>query len=332
MSRMIDNLGHAGLKPLPHQLAFITGHLAADARTLLAGMPQNLTQAEVLVIDNVSDYLFSGTTQEYWEWDRDFPCLAPPFPLFWMEYRAPTRIISDVRPDNVMPGTMFHSCGALIQGDAWQQVPQAIQEEIHLHLPPTDSQQPAWMLRLHTFIAREKHWIAYIGTRVSLLDAEGHAIFFGPSPRYRATLDLLPYAQDDVRTALGMLMNGSLMPIALAISFLHCRNVQLVERRPTAKRSHARTRRHGQPYYRYHELVIEPMRRILRTEGRADEVGLRQALHICRGHFKDYRGQGLFGKHHGIYWWDHHLRGCPQIGVVDKHYRVIPAAPQGGLA
>ena len=39
-----------------------------------------------------------------------------------------------------------------------------------------------------------------------------------------------------------------------------------------------------------------------------DPAGLKRALHICRGHFKDYReGRGLFAKTHGIWWWDFRL-------------------------
>jgi hypothetical protein len=35
--------------------------------------------------------------------------------------------------------------------------------------------------------------------------------------------------------------------------------------------------------------VIEPLRQILRTQGRAHEHGIAKAMHICRGHLRDYR-------------------------------------------
>jgi len=48
-------------------------------------------------------------------------------------------------------------------------------------------------------------------------------------------------------------------------------------------------------------------------------------LHITRGHFKDYRdGKGLFGKYQGLFWWDQHVRGDPDNGVVLKDYHVDP--------
>jgi len=50
----------------------------------------------------------------------------------------------------------------------------------------------------------------------------------------------------------------------------------------------------------------------------SDETGvsIQKALHICRGHFKDYRKSGLFGKIAGIFWWDQHARGSADCGIV----------------
>ena len=76
------------------------------------------------------------------------------------------------------------------------------------------------------------------------------------------------------------------------------------------------------PTVRYHVLEIEPLKRILRTEGKSEETGLKRALHICRGHFKDYREHGLFGKFKDIYWWDSQVRGNLSEGIVNKDYSV----------
>jgi len=64
------------------------------------------------------------------------------------------------------------------------------------------------------------------------------------------------------------------------------------------------------------------MRTILRKEGQVETQGLEKALHICRGHFKDYRTEGLFGKHKGMYWLSDHVRGHPRQGLVLKDYNV----------
>lgn len=110
---------------------------------------------------------------------------------------------------------------------------------------------------------------------------------------------------------------------AFVLSLMHCRNVTRREVVPPRALSKRNAERRGRPLVRYYTLDIEPMRKVLRTEGRMDEVGLKRALHICRGHFKDYRDSGgLFGRHKGLYWWDANVRGSVEGGVVAKDYSV----------
>jgi hypothetical protein len=120
----------------------------------------------------------------------------------------------------------------------------------------------------------------------------------------------------------------SMVPHMLAISFLHCKNVELVERTQVF---HTDTRQNGARLkkksklakVRYHMLTVEPVRKVLATEGNIDKVGMDKALHICRGHFKDYREHGLFGRYKGIYWWNQQLRGSKERGVMIKDYKEL---------
>jgi hypothetical protein len=123
------------------------------------------------------------------------------------------------------------------------------------------------------------------------------------------------------------------LPVLLALSFLHCKNVTITE--PARDQRHDRAaRRRGDPEgLTYHRLVIEPMQKSLRQA--ADEAGapgdLRVALHIMRGHFKHYeQGRGLFGKLHGRYWWPSQVRGTVQAGRVVKDYEVRPPTRSDG--
>ena len=126
----------------------------------------------------------------------------------------------------------------------------------------------------------------------------------------------------DIPKALGLRAVSNSFPAYFAISLMHCKNVELrpIDPPPALSKKHERKR--GRPLVRYHELNIEPMKTVLRTEGRIGEVGLSKALHICRGHFKDFRERGLFGKYKGVYWWPQQLRGNANDGVVIKDYRV----------
>jgi hypothetical protein len=82
-------------------------------------------------------------------------------------------------------------------------------------------------------------------------------------------------------------------------------------------------KQYGIPQTRFHTVVIDPMKKILRTEGQSERLGLKRALSICRGHFADYtHGGGLFGKHHGVYWIPQHVKGAAEAGTVVKDYAV----------
>lgn len=109
-------------------------------------------------------------------------------------------------------------------------------------------------------------------------------------------------------------------------SFAHCKNVELRRVEPDAKLSKKQLKRYGVPKFSYDVIDIQPMTKVLRTEGGMDSHGsLSTALHICRGHFKDYRQRGLFGKNKGLYWWDMHVRGDEASGVAKRDYTISPA-------
>jgi hypothetical protein len=94
----------------------------------------------------------------------------------------------------------------------------------------------------------------------------------------------------------------------LAISFCHCKNVDILRETVPPKVKAKRERSHGWSPDAWHALKIEPMQKELRGAGADEPGGLKRALHICRGHFKDYRGgHGLFGKVHGMWWWEPRL-------------------------
>lgn len=111
-----------------------------------------------------------------------------------------------------------------------------------------------------------------------------------------------------------------------AICVLHCTNVELVEHRPPSRppiRQGDRTR--SRKLLRYHTLTVTPATTTALAEPlNAGEVEHGVALHLMRGHFKDYRaGAGLFGRHNGLYWWGAALRGSGLHGIVDKDYEIV---------
>lgn len=108
-----------------------------------------------------------------------------------------------------------------------------------------------------------------------------------------------------------------------ALSFMHCKNVR-VEKSPAIpeKLRRARERNGKHPLFRHHTVIIDPSRPATGSAANDESEGSEQALHICRGHFKDFRERGLFGRQRGIYWWPMHARGSAENGTIGKDYEV----------
>jgi len=140
------------------------------------------------------------------------------------------------------------------------------------------------------------------------------------SPRHLTFSSWQPFSYDE-QCNLQEGLAALLFPVWLALSFCHCKNVEVVPQHHLQRGKPQRYR--GRPRVVYHTLNIHPMRRVLQGEGHSASTGLKRALSICRGHFKDYaQGKGLFGKLHGLYWWEQHLRGASQSGVSVADYAV----------
>lgn len=113
---------------------------------------------------------------------------------------------------------------------------------------------------------------------------------------------------------------------ATAFTFLSCKNVRIrrVEEPPKLVRKFEL--KHRWPRHSYHVLDIQPMRAVLAQADPTNAMTLARAMHVCRGHLKDYRERGLFGKAKGVYYWSPHLRGEAVAGTVAKDYRLRPPA------
>ena len=110
----------------------------------------------------------------------------------------------------------------------------------------------------------------------------------------------------------------------MGISFMNCKNVTRLEKREVSSPK-AVKRQNAPPFIKYYILDINPMKEVLRTEGHSESIGLKKALHICRGHFATYTAEKpLFGKYVGMFHRPDHVRGSAEKGVVVKDYNVKP--------
>ena len=261
----------------------------------------------VLLIDNVADYFYSGTDQEYWSLDKDFPNVAPPFPRFWCEFKLVNTIRSTKGNTDVSEW--------LPQGGRAGQLFVALRpEEVKGEGIPENAKWIYWLELFVDFHRRDVNADGPHGATFLCVDAAG-AVIGNPW--------MLSYAAAGTEEIMKNMM-AWYNPSFLAISFLHCKNVTLVDNvvdKPLAKKWASK---HGglQPTG-YKTLIIEPLKAILRREGRAHETGLQKAMHICRGHFADYtEGRGLFGKYHGKFWIPSVVRGSKGKAAPPREIKV----------
>jgi hypothetical protein len=256
-----------------------------------------LNNAEVINIQNVADYFYVSNDKEYWLY-TDFPNIAPPFENFFMEANLPSVINSEGKSikNNIIGkyGLLFSSEDVQgIQGQRW------VTNVIFF----TDIDE----IRRYPLYAL----LALDENGKMLCDERGII-----APKWAFENDQDKKVMDELRVFLSSLLDSAL----LAISFMHCKNVTLEEHRPGVP---GKRNRHG-PHITFKTLNIKPMKKILSEEGNSESTGLKRALHICRGHFKNFGGKGLFGKYTGTYWWDSQVRGKAENGLVIKDYKVTP--------
>lgn len=96
--------------------------LSPGERDLLLG-------AQRIVADEVAEYYYMGTDQEFWQISRDFPNLAPPFETFFIESRAPRAIVSRQYGAKRWTPDMGYEWGNLCQATSRQQRLEALADE-----------------------------------------------------------------------------------------------------------------------------------------------------------------------------------------------------------
>jgi hypothetical protein len=143
------------------------------------------------------------------------------------------------------------------------------------------------------------------GTFFMLIDEHGGLISQPTVQSFVAEVDMTAEKESLLRSYM-----VSIHPSLLAISFMHCKNVRIVDEQTPPRLAKKLESKKGYKPAAFKTLVIEPLKQILRREGKSDQVGLQKAMHICRGHFRDYRtGPGLFGKYHQLVWTPQTVRG-----------------------
>lgn len=337
MARMIDTLMEPGAK-----IAYCPGGKHVRAPMFEAEfLRQNRDAMEVIVADNVAEWVNKHAYNKQIDLAKDFPCIAPPFDLFWIEMHQPADFLHDRHRDGL---DVPHTIGGLFfanRREEWLALPSkpswarwaALGETVMPELAIATCHEhadAAWVMLSVPYVqypaapgeAVPMH--AHFSPSIIAIRADGSVVKH-PSAFVGGVKDDPTYTEADVKNA-SATVNQHLYYMFAALAFLNCKNVESPEIRPSAKLNKRRVERGKQPLVTYRVLGIAQMGERLRTEGRVGTEGLQMALHLCRGHWKTFKpDKPLFGKHVGTYAWANAAKGDAAHGIRVKDYVLTDA-------
>lgn len=288
----------------------IDGQFANYTRSDVAQLAVDCTTARVINLNNVSDYVESidrrlGT--------NNIPNAAPPFNSMFFEW--------DLRAENMSFGVWVQAFTNAEYREVEARANVAAVSPQHSDAARNLAAMragPGWVLNVMFVTANTINKIPYVLPTTAALQIAADGTV-GPVRIIQAATGT-PVAEENARNILDYL----LLVTCLGISFMHCRNVTLQPTEIPEALAKKHKKVHGVARVKYHVLEIAPMRQVLQkaADGAKATGDGASPLHICRGHFKDYRQSGLFGKVKGIFWWDHYVRGSAENGQVLKDYEV----------
>src|SRR3990172_2286915 len=229
---------------------------------LTKDMISKIDNSEIILIDNVAEY-FWKSEQDEWDFEKDFPNLAPPFENMWMEYSMPSGVLhfdgeNNKRDSNgTRVGVLFSSVDITESGAKWG-------------------------LLMFLFLGNSERVNNDYFMYGLAIDKDGKIAKNGEEVQYMAIIPEKINATERVQTIYDELF-VNVYPALLAISFLHCKNVEIIPRKSDDEKKEKRNRNSSK--IKYNVLEIEPMQKVLREEGKSENLGLKQSLHIFRGHF-----------------------------------------------
>lgn len=346
--RLVDRIlaGEAKESLVPEVLNLGTPLLASQSLWMDISSP-------VISVDNVVEYFF-----KYDEWKAykltDLPCLAPPFPTFWLDSKRPEPsdikigrgiTFSDIRKE-MPPSWAAFVVGIKIDHDdpdrdddsvkGLDVIHEMVMHHTQKNLRAMDIDDDAhWLIEVTLFYQHSGGAIVGpVGSELIPLDRLGVPLLnqFQISGSLGMRIPVASPSTDIAQLLYHELFSLLVIPGLFGVSLMHCRNVEQVVHEPSPKEQKSARKKMGRELQSYYVLAINPMSRRKVYVGEGGDGGNGgpglgdgdpRRFHIVRGHFKDFReGPGLFGQHHGIWWWDYFARGDTEVGMVAKDYDV----------
>ena len=266
-----------------------------------------IRKAAYFEISEVADYWAMGNDRDEWP-DEKFPCIRPPFPTTWFEYRPSPRLHCNGR---VLPGirAITPTIGYLVQ---------ALERKGGSLLFFTEVSET---LDLGRPVIASEHLIPITITgeivtgEVRVVRADRDRVF--NETKAREIASRCNISVKEIRAAVEEADDGrrpaSSVPVLLALTFLNTVNRQVIDRVPSDRLQRARSRHGKLPVVRYSEIVVPGFANISSAGARGDHAS--PTLHVVRGHHKR--------RATGIYWWHPFMRGRYENGITLSRYKAV---------
>lgn len=309
--------------------------LAGEWETSAEQIKTDLLSCPVIVADNIAAYTRAHKGNYLLE---EFPCLAPPWPAFWLEYPSVSgkqRRGVLVRDVTATQNTLDDAC--------WGSIADARANGFE--------GDPKWIVEFSAVVQDERHnCVGPVAWFVLALDERGMVVGNRWVMGTPAGLDVnTEFALKNGATFGDTWLIAALLPAFQSIAFLHCKNMVIDRVEPPPKLSAKHRRQHGRPLLRYQQVrLVVPRAGTRQHGGSGGDLGP-PSLHIVAGHMAHYgdchvprpgcpkvhgydRCDGcgghtphgkLFGKHEGMYWVPQMSRGNPSRGEVRTDLELV---------
>lgn len=232
----------------------------------------------------------------------DFPRPVPPFDISWFEWGAPGFLIDGCNFERM--GCLVFKHPGLSKGSTFASMP---------FIQRRGGDIGSWPISV--WATDDNGGLLEIeGIRADATIKTVAQIFAG------SYYESLSDAHKDALSYLSLRMTH---PVLFALSLLHCKNATQRDAIQDPQLIKARARRGLWSRSLFKVIEIRPIgRRASSSHG----SGSSKRATIRRGHFKNYKeGAGLFGKIHGLYWWDQFIEGEASQAAYKFNKSMTPA-------
>lgn len=312
--RLLDTLiEDTILVPLPNRDVVLDPVDVVGHNLAIKPFLESATCIEASNIARFFEQSYTTTPDMFAAFTRDLKCIAPPFRSFFVEWEKPFGIHIGLRM-----GVLFLACPPELAADTARAIMGA-----NAHATPRqiqkyrDQYNPKWIYLTFDFVEfpnKDQKNVSglrgpfHIGVTAVAEDGTLHDFW-------------MSHGTSAISQRESMQLGLASLVAWTALAMMNCHNIDTVEHVAPEPFQRSRSRKGKRPLVSYRTIQVN-VDKTPATIG-APRLGGEVGLHGKRGHMKDYRkGNGLFGKYKGLWYWGPSLAGSTDAGIVVSDYKL----------